>query len=195
MYHIPAVPFSPCYLYFCLIMTITKETDMENITLIGMPGAGKSTVGIVLAKVLGYDFIDSDLLIQKEEGKLLWQIMRDEGISGFNEIEERVNSQIDVTHSVIATGGSAVYSPKAMEHLQSISTVLYLKVNYRTLQQRLGDLNKRGVVLKPGQTLQDLYKERAPLYERYAHYTVCVGGKTVQQAVEDIVNALGTEIT
>lgn len=167
---------------------------MENITLIGMPGAGKSTVGIVLAKVLGYDFIDSDLLIQKEEGKLLWQIMRDEGISGFNEIEERVNSQIDVTHSVIATGGSAVYSPKAMEHLQSISTVLYLKVNYRTLQQRLGDLNKRGVVLKPGQTLQDLYKERAPLYERYAHHTVCVGGKTVQQAVEDIVNALGTEI-
>lgn len=167
---------------------------MENITLIGMPGAGKSTVGIVLAKVLGYDFIDSDLLIQKEEGKLLWQIMRDEGISGFNEIEERVNSQIDVTHSVIATGGSVVYSPKAMEHLQSISTVLYLKVNYRTLQQRLGDLNKRGVVLKPGQTLQDLYKERAPLYERYAHHTVYVGGKTVQQAVEDIVNALGTEI-
>ena len=90
---------------------------MNNITLIGMPGAGKSTVGIVLAKVLGYDFIDTDLLIQKEENRLLWQIMRDEGIDGFNAIEERVNSQIDVTHSVIATGGSVIYGPKAMEHL------------------------------------------------------------------------------
>ena len=157
---------------------------MENITLIGMPGAGKSTVGIVLAKVLGYDFIDSDLLIQKEEGKLLWQI------DGFNAIEERVNSQIDVTHSVIATGGSVIYGPKAMEHLRSISTVVYLKVSYRTLQKRLGDLNKRGVVLKSGQTLLDLYKERVPLYEQYAHRTVYVGSRTVQQAVEEIVNAL-----
>ena len=163
---------------------------MENITLIGMPGAGKSTVGIVLAKVLGYDFIDSDLLIQKEEGKLLWQIMRDEGIDGFNAIEERVNSQIDVTHSVIATGGSVIYGQKAMEHLRSISTVVYLKVSYRTLQKRLGDLNKRGVVLKSGQTLLDLYKERVPLYEQYAHRTVYVGSRTVQQAVEEIVNAL-----
>lgn len=166
---------------------------MENITLIGMPGAGKSTVGIVLAKVLGYDFIDSDLLIQKEEGKLLWQIMRDEGIAGFNEIEERVNSGIDVTHSVIATGGSVVYGPRAMEHLRNISTVVYLKVSYRTLRRRLGDLNERGVVLKPGQTLHDLYEERVPLYERYAHRTVFVGGRTVQQAVEEIVSALREE--
>lgn len=166
---------------------------MENITLIGMPGAGKSTVGIVLAKVLGYDFIDSDLLIQKEEGKLLWQIMRDEGIAGFNEIEERVNSGIDVTHSVIATGGSVVYGPRAMEHLRNISTVVYLKVSYRTLRRRLGDLNERGVVLKPGQTLHDLYEERVPLYERYAHRTVFVGGRTVQQAVEEIVSALQEE--
>ncbi|SDF76458.1 shikimate kinase [Marvinbryantia formatexigens] len=163
---------------------------MENITLIGMPGAGKSTVGIVLAKVLGYDFIDSDLLIQKEEGKLLWQIMRDEGIAGFNQIEERVNSQINVTHSVIATGGSVIYGPKAMEHLRSISTVVYLKVNYRTLRRRLGDLNKRGVVLKPGQSLSDLYQERTPLYEQYAHRIVSVGGKNVQQSVEEIINAL-----
>lgn len=163
---------------------------MENITLIGMPGAGKSTVGVVLAKVLGYDFIDSDLLIQKEEGKLLWQIMQDKGIAGFNEIEERVNSQIDVTHAVIATGGSVIYGPKAMDHLRNISTVIYLQVNYRTLRRRLGDLNKRGVVLKPGQSLLDLYKEREPLYRQYAHRTVDVGSKTVRQAVDEIISTL-----
>ena len=147
---------------------------MENITLIGMPGAGKSTVGIVLAKVLGYDFVDTDLLIQKEENRLLWQIMRDEGIEGFNRIEERVNSTVTAEHSVISPGGSVVYSDRSMKHLRDISTVIYLKVNCQTLARRLGDLKKRGVVLKPGQTLQDLYKERIPLYEKYAHLTVDV---------------------
>lgn len=155
----------------------------HNITLIGMPGAGKSTIGIVLAKVLGFDFIDSDLLIQKGEGKLLWQIMRDVGIAGFNEIEERINSEINTENSVIATGGSVIYGPKAMEHLRSISTVVYLKVNPSTLKRRLGDLEKRGVVLKPGQTLADLFEERIPLYEKYAHITVNVSNKSVQQSV------------
>lgn len=162
----------------------------ENVTLIGMPGAGKSTIGIVLAKVLGYDFIDSDLLIQREEGKLLWEIMRDCGNEGFNRIEERVNSSIETRHSVIATGGSAVYSPKAMEHLQSISTVVYLKVSHSVLKLRLGDLEKRGVVLEPGQTLLDLYKQRVPLYEKYAHITVNVGHKSVANAVTAITDAL-----
>lgn len=162
----------------------------ENITLIGMPGAGKSTIGIVLAKVLGYDFIDSDLLIQKEEGKLLWEIMRDEGNDGFNRIEERVNSRIDAHRCVIATGGSVVYGPKAMEHLRSVSTVVYLKVGCTALARRLGDLEKRGVVLKPGQTLQSLYQERTPLYEKYAHLTVNVGRCTVQGAVTAIEEAL-----
>lgn len=155
----------------------------HNITLIGMPGAGKSTIGVVLAKVLGFDFIDSDLLIQKSEGKLLWQIMRDVGNDGFNEIEERINSTIDASDSVISTGGSVIYGPKAMEHLRSISTVVYLKVNCSTLKRRLGDLEKRGVVLKPGQTLPDLFEERTPLYEKYAHITVNVSNKSVQQAV------------
>lgn len=162
----------------------------ENVTLIGMPGAGKSTIGIVLAKVLGYDFIDSDLLIQREEGKLLWEIMRDCGNEGFNRIEERVNSSIETRRSVIATGGSAVYSPKAMEHLQSISTVVYLKVSHSVLKLRLGDLEKRGVVLEPGQTLLDLYKQRVPLYEKYAHITVNVGHKSVANAVTAITDAL-----
>ena len=164
----------------------------DNITLIGMPGAGKSTIGIVLAKVLGYDFIDSDLLIQKEEGKLLWEIMRDCGNDGFNKMEEKVNSQIQTSHSVIATGGSVIYGPKAMEHLRDISTVVYLKVSCSVLERRLGDLTKRGVVFKPGQTLLDLYKERVPLYEKYAHITVNVGHKTVQHAVSAIEDALKT---
>lgn len=162
----------------------------ENVTLIGMPGAGKSTIGIVLAKVLGYDFIDSDLLIQREEGKLLWEIMRDCGNEGFNRIEERVNSSIETSRSVIATGGSVIYGPKAMEHLRSIGTVVYLKVSHSVLKRRLGDLEKRGVVLEPGQTLLDLYKQRVPLYEKYAHITVNVGHKSVADAVAAITDAL-----
>lgn len=163
---------------------------MNNVILIGMPGAGKSTIGIVLAKVLGYDFLDSDLLIQKEEGKLLWQIMETEGTDGFNRIEERVNSQIEVDHCVIATGGSVIYGPKAMEHLRSIGTVVYLKVSCAILEERLGDLTKRGVVFRPGQTLLDLYKERVPLYEKYAHITVNVGHKNVQKSVAALEQAL-----
>lgn len=162
----------------------------KNVTLIGMPGAGKSTIGVVLAKILGYDFVDSDLLIQKEEGRRLWEIMRDEGTDGFNRIEERVNSQIDVSESVIATGGSVIYGPKAMEHLREISTVVYLKVTCPVLKRRLGDLTQRGVVLKPGQTLDSLYDERIPLYEKYAHVTVNVSRKTVQQAVSAIAQAI-----
>lgn len=163
---------------------------MNNITLIGMPGAGKSTVGIVLAKVLGYDFVDTDLLIQKEENRLLWQIMRDEGIDGFNRIEERVNSHVDTDHSVISPGGSVVYSARSMEHLRDISTVIYLKVACGALALRLGDLRRRGVVLKPGQTLATLYEERTPLYEKYAHLTVDVSDTDVAGAVERIQNLL-----
>lgn len=163
---------------------------MENIILIGMPGVGKSTVGIVLAKVLGYDFIDSDLLIQRSEGKLLWQIMRDVGNDGFNRIEERINSEIQTDRSVIATGGSVVYGKKAMEHLRSIGTVIYLEADCATLAMRLGDLNRRGVVLRPGQGLSGLYEERAPLYRKYAHITVPVGEKTVPEAVAAIEEAL-----
>ena len=155
---------------------------MSNVILIGMPGAGKSTIGIVLAKVLGYDFLDSDLLIQKEEGKLLWQIMETEGTDGFNRIE--------ADRCVIATGGSVVYGQKAMEHLRSIGTVIYLKVSCAILEERLGDLTKRGVVFRPGQTLLDLYKERVPLYEKYVHITVNVGHKNVQKSVAALEQAL-----
>ena len=137
----------------------------KNIVLIGMPGVGKSTIGVILAKQLGYQFVDADLLIQQQEKRLLHQIITQEGIEGFLAIENRVNASIDAERSVIATGGSVVYGKEAMEHLRSIGTVVYLKLSYEALQRRLRNLKDRGVVLREGQTLLDLYQERTPLYE------------------------------
>lgn len=162
----------------------------KNVVLIGMPGSGKSTVGVVLAKVLGYDFIDSDLLIQKAQNRLLWQIIEQDGIDGFNKIEEDVNASIKAEHSVIATGGSVVYGKRAMEHLGDIGTIVYLNVSYKTLKHRLGDLKKRGVVLKPGQTLKSLYEERTALYEKYAHVTINTDDLSIQKTVQCIVDSL-----
>ena len=152
----------------------------ENIVLIGMPGVGKSTIGVVLAKVLGYEFIDADLLIQKAEGKLLREIIEEKGTDGFIEVENRVNSQIRTTHSVIATGGSVVYGKEAMEHLGSIGTIVYLKQN-----------------LKPLETLAGLYKERVVLYEKYADIIVDEYKLNVEQTLDAVLQALkeknGTE--
>lgn len=140
----------------------------KNVVLIGMPGAGKSTIGVVLAKRLGFKFLDSDLVIQEKEGKLLHELISEHGIEGFWKIENDVNASLNVTNCVIATGGSAIYGEKAMEHLKEIATVVYLKIPEEELEQRLGDLNARGVTLRDGQTLADLYEERRPLYEKYA---------------------------
>ena len=129
---------------------------MNNITLIGMPGAGKSSIGVVLAKVLGYQFIDSDLLIQKAEKRTLSKIIADEGTEGFKAIENRVNASIQVENTVIATGGSVVYCDEAMQHLKSEGVVVYLKISLELLSRRLGNLKGRGVVLKEGQTLASL---------------------------------------
>lgn len=156
----------------------------DNIILIGMPGAGKSTIGVVLAKALGYHFIDSDLLIQEEEKKRLFEIIEDVGIEGFLEVENRVNAGIQVHKTVIATGGSVVYGEAAMEHLKSIGTVVYINVPYEDLQERLGDLLKRGVAIRKGNTLLDLYNERVPLYEKYADVTVDVQGIHIREAME-----------
>ena len=128
---------------------------MNNIILIGMPGVGKSTLGVVLAKVLGFQFIDADLLIQEQERKKLHQIIKEVGINGFMEIENQVNASIEAERSVIATGGSVVYCRQAMSHLKEIGTVVYLKVSLSTLEKRLGNLKRRGVILKKGQTLKD----------------------------------------
>ena len=163
---------------------------MKTIVLIGMPGVGKSTAGVVLAKVLGYEFIDADLIIQQQEGKLLREIIAEVGTDGFIEVENRVNSQIEVEKSVIATGGSVVYGKEAMLHLREIGTVVYLKVSYDILEKRLHDIKGRGVVLKDGQDLRGLYEERVPLYEKYADITVCEDNLNVEQTIEKITEQL-----
>lgn len=158
----------------------------RNIILIGMPGAGKSTVGVVLAKRKGYKFVDSDLVIQEEENRLLHEIIEQEGIDGFLAIENRINAGLTMKHSVIATGGSAVYGKEAMEHLAQIGTICYLKLSYEAISDRLGDLNERGVTVREGQTLLDLYEERVPLYERYADLIIDCENKSIRQIVQEI---------
>ena len=164
---------------------------MENIILIGMPGCGKSTVGVVLAKALGMDFIDSDLLIQRREGKRLARIIEDMGDDGFRAVENEVNASIDVQGCVIATGGSVIYGQEAMAHLRSIGTVVYLQLSYAQVEERLGDLHARGVTVKPGQTLRDLYNERCPMYERHAHVTIPCDGLRLREVVAQIRQTLG----
>lgn len=159
----------------------------DNIVLIGMPGVGKSTVGVILAKVMGYQFVDADLVIQKEEGKLLHEIIAEVGTEGFIAVENRVNASIETEHSIIATGGSVVYGTEAMEHLRAIGTVVYLRLPFEVLNRRLHDIKGRGVVLKEGQTLKDLYDERTPLYEKYADVVVDEYQLNVEQTVEKIL--------
>ncbi len=159
----------------------------NNYVLIGMPGAGKSTVGVVLAKRLGYRFLDSDLVIQEKTGKLLYQLIEELGEAGFLVLENEVNSSLCVQKTVIATGGSAVYGKEATEYLGRNGQIVYLKLPYEELEERLGDLHERGVVLRPGFTLRDLFTERTSLYERYADITVDCGGKSIRQVMEEIV--------
>lgn len=160
----------------------------DNIVLIGMPGAGKSTVGVVLAKRLGYRFVDSDLVIQEKYDRLLHELIEEHGVEGFWRIEEEVNASLIRHRSVIATGGSVIYGAKAMEHLRSIGTVIYLRLPLEDVADRLGDLNARGVTLMPGQTLADLYAERIPLYEKFAHEVVDCHGIQIRQVVARIAD-------
>ncbi len=162
-----------------------------NITLIGMPGVGKSTMGVILAKELGYSFIDSDLLIQNQEKKLLSQILDEAGTDGFLKIEDQVNASIAAERSVIATGGSVVYGMNAMRHLKEISTVVYLKLPYKLLRKRLGNLHNRGVVLKDGQTLEDIFREREVLYEKYADIVVDETGLDIEGTLRQAEKLLG----
>ena len=147
-----------------------------NIVLIGMPGVGKSTIGVILAKVLGYSFLDADLLIQEQEGKLLREIIEEKGTDGFIEVENRVNASIRADRAIIATGGSVVYGKEAMEHLKEIGRVVYLKVSYAILEKRLADIQGEVVGLKKGQTLETLFEERSKLYEQYADIEVSEEG-------------------
>ena len=155
-----------------------------------MPGVGKSTIGVILAKVLGFQFMDADLVIQEQEGKLLKDIIAEVGTEGFIQVENRVNASIECDRTIIATGGSVIYGQEAMEHLKEIGTVVYLEVPFSTLEKRLSDIKGRGVVLKEGQTLYDLYEERTPLYEKYADVRVSEDGLSVEETVEQLVNKL-----
>lgn len=163
---------------------------MKNIVLIGMPGAGKSTVGVILAKILGYEFVDSDLVIQREEKKLLKDIIEEKGVDGFIEVENRVNASLNTDKAVIATGGSVVYGAEAMGHLKEIGTVVYLKLSYEVIDSRLSNIKGRGVVLRDNQNLKDLYNERVPLYEKYADYVIDEDSLTIEETVEKIANLI-----
>lgn len=162
----------------------------DNIVLIGMPASGKSTVGVILAKLLGYDFIDADLLIQRREGRLLSEIIRDEGLDGFLAIENDVCRCINASRAVIATGGSAVYGEEAMRHLDEIGWIVWLNADFETIRGRLSDIRGRGVVLRDGQTLEALYEERAVLYRRWADLTVNEDSQGLEATVEAVRRAL-----
>lgn len=163
---------------------------MNNVILIGMPGAGKSTVGVVLAKKLGYRFLDSDLVIQEKCGKLLHQLIEERGEAGFLMLENEINVRIRGDKMVIATGGSAVYGKEAMAHFREIGRIVYLRLPYEELKERLGDLHERGVVIREGSTLKDLYEERILLYEKYADLTIGCGGRDIRSIVEEIAGRL-----
>ncbi len=162
----------------------------SNIVLIGMPSCGKSTIGVVLAKVMGYQFIDSDLVIQQETGRLLNEIIEDDGLDVFNKIENDVNLSLDYDKAIIATGGSVVYGEEAMEHLRSIGTIVYIELPYEVLQERIGDLSARGVSIKKGQTFKELYDERRPLYEKYADITISTYGMSIREVVQNLKEIL-----
>ena len=162
----------------------------NNLIFIGMPAVGKSTVGIVVAKRLGMSFIDVDLLIQEQEHKLLREIIAESGQDGFLKIENRVNASVRADNSVISPGGSVVYCDEAMRHYKKIGMVVYLKASYQTIKRRIRNPKKRGVVLREGQSLKDLYYERAPLFEKYADITVPVDGGRIEDTIKKVLLAV-----
>ena len=163
---------------------------MDNVILIGMPGSGKSTVGLLLAKRLGYSFIDTDLLIQQSEGKRLFEILRDDGADYFMAAENRVNAAVTAQKTVIATGGSVVFGKDAMEHFKSIGRIVYLKVPFEELEKRVKNFETRGVLMREGQSFADIFRERTPLYEKYADVTVEFEGGDIADNAIKIENAL-----
>ena len=158
--------------------------------MIGMPGSGKTTIGTELSEKLGYGYVDSDSVIVARAGKRLEQIIAEVGREAFLDIEAKVNSEICADRCVIATGGSVIYRDSAMQAIKNMGKIVYLKLSYETIASRLGDLKKRGVALKDGYSLKDLYEERIPLYEKYADIEVSLDGKTVMEAVDAVAEAL-----
>lgn len=163
---------------------------MDNIILIGMPGSGKSTVGVVLAKTLGMDFVDTDLLIQKREGKLLQQILDERGMERFLDIEEEVICSLSCRRCVVAPGGSAVCRAAAARHLKDMGMVAYIRLPLPDLTRRLRNIKTRGIAAEPGQSLESIFSLRRPLYEKYADMILDAAGKTVEQLVAEIIGRL-----
>lgn len=163
---------------------------MDNIILIGMPGCGKSTIGVILAKSLAYDFLDSDLLIQNRAGKKLHEIIRDDGIDYFTELEDKVNAEIEANRTVIATGGSVVYCERAMKHFKDMGRIIYLKAEKNELERRISNFKTRGIVIPEGKSFFELYDERTSLYEQYADITVSSDIGTAEEVVEKICEAI-----
>jgi shikimate kinase len=157
---------------------------MDNIILIGMPGAGKSTIGVLIAKVLGMSFIDCDLIIQKKEGKLLQEIIDEKGIDGFINIEKNTILELSAVGSIISTGGSVVLREESMNKLMKLGKIVYLKVDYNELERRVNNITTRGIVIKDEQTLYDVYEERTPLYEKYTNITIDCSNLTIEQILD-----------
>lgn len=171
-----------------------KEKLMKNITLIGMPGAGKSTIGVILAKSLLCDFTDTDLTIQKKTGKSLCEIIAERGTEGFLQLENDIICAESFENCVIATGGSAVFGEEAMKKLKAESTVIFLDVDVNELEKRLSNIKTRGVAMKEGTTVKELYAERLPYYKKYADITLDCTGLTAEECVDEAVKALNSII-
>lgn len=167
--------------------------NKQNIILIGMPGSGKSTCGVLTAKVMLKNFFDTDLLLQGMQEKKLQDIIDENGIDYFLSAEEKAVLSLNINATVIATGGSVVYSDKAMKHLKKNGCVVYLHLSYETMCKRINNITTRGVVLKNGSSLKDMYDERLPLYEKYADITVDCDKNTVDETVSAIVNAVNKQ--
>ncbi|MGB8225303.1 MAG: shikimate kinase [Sedimentisphaerales bacterium] len=167
-----------------------EESDKNNIVLIGMPAVGKSTIGVLLAKRLGRYFLDTDVFIQAVSGRGLQEIIDTDGLEKFCELEAEHITCIDRTNCVIATGGSVVYSEVAMNHLKETSEIVYLNLPLEVIKKRLTDLNIRGVVMSKGQSLDDLYKKRTPLYKKWADITIDCLNLTHENVVEKIIEEL-----
>ena len=185
-----STPFNSLQITLLLSSLNLRTISLDNIILIGMPAVGKSTVGVIVAKRLGCNFVDTDLVIQEKEGKLLREIIAEVGPDGFLEVEDRINAEIEAEKTVIAPGGSVVYCENAMKHYKEIGKVVYLQVSFETINKRLRNAKSRGVVLRDGQTLKDLYEERVKLFEKYADVTVCEDGLELEETIEKVLASL-----
>ena len=163
---------------------------MDNIILVGMPGAGKSTLGVLLAKATGKLFVDTDIIIQQKTKRLLQDIIDNDGTDAFLKLEEEILMSVNEENTVIATGGSAVYSEKAMEHFAKSGKIIYLHVDFAEIEKRVTNITTRGIVLKNGKSLADAFAERKPLYDKYAHITVNCTGASVEDSVRKLAEII-----